>query len=140
MSVSTQKIDKHGSVALTSGVRVSVQPKFLPQHSGGQNGRWVFGYDIEIRNESEREIKLVSRYWKIVDADGTEHEVRGDGVVGVQPSIEPGEAFDYASFCPLETPWGTMEGSYRVLCGASGEMFDVQVARFYLVADEDADF
>ncbi len=138
MNVST--LEKHGSEAITSGVRVRVRPRYMPQHSGKEGRKWVFGYEVEIRNESDREIKIVSREWVVVDADGDEHEVRGDGVVGVQPRIEAGEAFEYASFCPLETPWGTMEGKYHALCMASGEMFEIEVARFFLVADEDAVF
>lgn len=134
MSVSTQQ--NHGSETITSGVRVRVRPKYLPQHSGGERGKWVFGYDVEFTNESEREIKIVSREWLIVDADGEKHDVRGEGVVGVQPTIDPGEMFEYASFCPLETPWGTMEGCFHAICGESGELIEIRAARFYLVSEE----
>ena len=134
MSVSTPQ--KHGSETVTSGVRVRVRPKFLPQHSGGERGKWVFGYEVEFTNERQTEIRIVSREWLIVDADGDRHEVRGEGVVGVQPAIEPGEMFEYASFCPLETPWGTMEGKFHAICGASGEMLEICAARFYLVSED----
>jgi len=124
---------------VTRGVRVDVEPEYMPSH-GVKHESWeqpayVFGYHIRITNEGPRTVKLISRHWTIVDADGERHEVRGDGVVGYQPELRPGEFFEYSSHCPMPTAWGTMEGEYQMQ-DASGEGFEVQVARFYLVAPE----
>lgn len=120
---------------VTRGFRVDVRPQYLPEHSKPAEGKYVFGYHIRIENVGVERAKLLSRHWVIVDADGDRHDVTGEGVVGNQPDLGPGEHFEYSSFCPLETPWGTMEGSYRFRAD-SGEEFDVRVARFYLVAEE----
>lgn len=133
---------RHGSVAVSRGIRVEVQPAFLKEHSrpeGTEIARpeFVFAYRIQITNEGETRVKLLSRYWLIVDSDGERHEVAGDGVVGEQPELDPGESHEYASFCPLPTSWGTMEGHYvmRVESGPSlGELFEAKVDRFFLVA------
>lgn len=127
---------KHaGSVTLTRGVRIAVAPSYLPEHSDPGMGRYVFGYRIRITNESGREIKLLSRHWTIVDGEGNRHEVDGEGVVGQQPELSPGEVFTYSSFCPLGTPRGTMEGRYTMQA-ADGERFEVEIGRFYLVTPE----
>lgn len=126
-----------GSVAITHGFRVSVTPQFLPDHSSVDERRWVFAYRIRISNESERTARLVSRRWLIINSKGTRHEVEGEGVVGQQPTIAPGESFTYASFCPLDTPWGTMEGSYTMEPAdePSAAPFDIDIARFFLVSE-----
>lgn len=132
-----------GSEETTQGVRVRVAPVYLPDQSDAEAGRFVFGYRIRVTNLSERTVKLLSRAWRIVDADGDEKLVRGEGVVGEQPVLHAGETFEYSSMCPLETPWGTMEGTYRFRRFASPEPggatarsddFDVRVARFIFVA------
>lgn len=138
----------HGSEALTRGVRVQVTPSFLADRSDPRgersrsgdtsSGRFVFGYRIRITNESQAPVQLLSRHWIIVDADGERSEVKGDGVVGQQPVLAPGQSFEYSSICPLATPWGTMEGSYRFRealgPGNHGEEFSVAIARFFLVS------
>jgi ApaG protein len=86
---------------------------------------------VRIRNQGEQSVQLMSRHWVITDANGDEQEVRGPGVVGAQPTLEPGEAFEYRSFCPLQTPVGTMHGSYQMV-GEDGEQFDAQIAPFSL--------
>lgn len=130
--VASQRVSR-GSEAVTRGVRVTVWPVYLPRHSNPGENQFVFGYRIRIGNESGASVKLLARHWVIVDAHGRMHEVRGDGVVGLQPVIGPGEAHEYESCCPLATAWGTMEGSYTMV-GTDGEEFDVAIARFYLVA------
>lgn len=129
---------KHGSSAVTSGVRVDVVPHFLPSESDADEHKFVFSYHITIRNDAERTVQLVSRRWVIVDGDGHRHEVEGEGVVGRQPILEPGQVFEYQSFVPLKTPWGTMEGAFvmQVHDGRTGEpeRFGATVARFFLVA------
>jgi ApaG protein len=128
-----------GSEALTSGVRVTASPVYLPERSdptgpaAGRGGRYVFGYRIRIANESEGSVQLISRHWLIVDAEGERSEVEGEGVVGQQPVLAPGQSFEYSSFCPLATPWGTMEGTFQFL-DIADVPFTVQIARFYLVS------
>jgi ApaG protein len=129
-----------GSESVTGGVRVRAIPVYLPQESDPDSRRFVFGYRIRITNEGEQNIKLLSRYWHIVDADGEAATVRGEGVVGQQPELGRGESFEYSSYCPLATPWGTMEGSYTMVHlfdtgkPARGEPFEVAISRFYLVS------
>lgn len=131
MSQATKKT--LGSVSLDHGIRVGVAPWFIDEHSDPSERRYVFGYRITISNEGDRPAKLLSRRWTIVDATGQREEVSGDGVVGQQPELAPGQSFEYASFCPLPTPWGTMEGAYTMQCD-DGTRFEVNIARFYLVA------
>lgn len=133
-----------GSDTATHGVRVKSEPQYLPEHSEPGERRYVFGYKITISNEGTRRVRLLSRHWKIVNAAGKLHEVRGEGVVGLQPVIEPGSQFEYNSYCPLETPWGTMEGTYFVEVWEEGaepgseaeHVVEVAIGRFYLVSGD----
>ncbi len=93
----------------------------------------VLLYTILISNESEVAVQLVTRHWIITDATGHVQEVRGPGVVGQQPRLEPGQAFEYTSGCPLTSPYGSMRGSYQMVA-ADGETFDAEVAEFTLTA------
>jgi ApaG protein len=119
--------------ATTLGVTVRVSVSFLPEQSEPARGRWFWAYHIRIENEGPAEVQLVSREWTIADGRGGRHEVRGEGVVGEQPVIEPGGAFDYVSGCPLATPTGWMEGRY-LMVGADGRGFAAEIPRFPLVA------
>ena len=119
------------SEAVTEGIRVGAAAFYLPQESDPDEDRYAFGYTIVISNEGDRPAKLINRHWVIIDAEGERNEVRGPGVVGEQPRLEPGQAFKYQSFCPLKTPWGTMEGSYTMQRD-DGETFSATIARFYL--------
>jgi ApaG protein len=119
------------SEAVTEGIRVEVYPEFIPEQSFPTENKYVFAYKVVITNERKRKAKLVSRHWVIINADGDREDVDGSGVVGYTPELEPGESFEYTSFCPLNTNWGTMEGSFSMM-DDSGEPFDVQIARFYL--------
>ncbi len=126
-----------GSEAVTRGVRVRVRPFFVPEQSRAELAEYVFGYRIAISNESDATVRLVSRRWEIVDADGERRVVEGEGVVGQQPVIESGGVHEYSSFCALATAWGTMEGVYRMECdGDGGGEFEARVERFYFVARE----
>jgi ApaG protein len=116
----------------TRNIRVGASAFFLPEHSDAQVDRYVFGYTIVIANNGDRPVQLLSRHWTIIDATGHREEVRGPGVVGQKPRLEPGQAFKYQSFCPLNTPWGTMEGTYQMRAD-DGETFDIQIGRFYLM-------
>lgn len=131
-----------GSACITRGFRVDVTPEFRPDQSRPDQGRWVFGYRIRVTNTGAETAQLLSRHWIIVDADGERHEVAGDGVVGQQPHLPPGAHFEYESYCPLQTPWGTMEGEFTMQPetpeGAKpAEPFLIRVERFYLVSGEE---
>lgn len=119
--------------ATTREVTVRVAVSFLPEQSEPGKGRWFWAYHIRIENGSRQAVQLVSREWVIVDGRGGRHEVQGEGVVGEQPVIEPGHAFDYVSTCPLSTPTGYMEGRYHMI-GEDGTSFAVQIPRFPLTA------
>ncbi len=123
-----------GSECVTRAIRVGVEPKFLPDESDPHERRFLFSYRIRITNESDRPVQLIARHWVIVDAHGRRDDVAGEGVVGRQPALQPGQAFAYESFCPLGTHWGTMEGTYQFRDLSSGELFNVDIKRFHLVA------
>lgn len=119
------------SEATTRGVRVEVESRYLPEKSDPGRKRWFFAYDIRISNDGDDVVQLLTRHWIITDANGKVEEVKGPGVVGNQPVLAPGESFEYTSFCPLTTPFGTMEGSYQmVIDGGAG--FDATIAQFAL--------
>jgi ApaG protein len=117
--------------AVTRGVRVTVSPRYVEEESSPGDSRYFFAYTVEIANLSTERVQLRSRHWRIVDGRGEMQEVRGAGVVGQQPVLEPGETFTYTSGCPLNTPDGTMEGSYAMVTGA-GESFQAAIPAFAL--------
>lgn len=119
------------SQALTEGIRVQVRSQYLPDQSSPRDDRYVFAYTITITNESTRTAQLRTRHWIITDGRGEIEEVRGDGVVGEQPRLSPGQSFEYTSGCVLTTPVGTMQGSYR-FWRDDGTYFDAQIAAFSL--------
>jgi ApaG protein len=110
---------------------VTVSPRFLPEQSDPASGRYLFAYTIRILNSGEVSAQLVSRHWIITDANQHVDEVRGPGVVGEQPQLAPGEAFEYTSGCPLETPFGSMRGTYQCVA-EDGTHFEVPIAEFLL--------
>jgi ApaG protein len=112
-------------------IAIDVATRFLPDESAPDDGRYVFAYTIRIRNEGAVPAQLISRHWIITDANGKVQEVRGDGVVGEQPRLEPGESFEYTSGAVLETGLGTMRGSYQMLAD-DGTRFDADIAPFTL--------
>lgn len=127
-------------MAITDGIRVRVQSQYLPDQSSPRDDRFVFAYTITISNESPKTAQLRTRHWIITDARGVIEEVRGDGVVGEQPTLKPGQSFQYTSGCVLTTPIGTMHGSYR-FWRDDGTFFDAQIAAFSLASplrDEEA--
>lgn len=119
--------------ATTDGVTVRVAVSYLPEQSEPPRGRWFWAYHIRIENESDRAVQLLTRHWVITDGRGARHSVEGEGVVGEQPLIAPGASFDYVSGCPLQTPTGAMEGSYRLI-GEDGGTFDAAIPKFALHA------
>lgn len=118
---------------VTHGMRVGVQPRFVLSESDPSRGRFVFTYDIEIENMGVATGTLLRRHWTIEDEGGPDTEVDGDGVIGVQPTLEPGAVHRYQSFCVLRSPRGAMEGHYTFV-RPDGEEFRVEVPRFRLDA------
>lgn len=112
-------------------LEIQIATQFLDEESKPDDDRFVFAYTIRIRNVGRLPAQLVSRHWIITDANGRVEEVRGDGVVGEQPRLEPGEAFTYTSGAVLATAVGTMEGSYDML-GDDGAHFDAPIPAFTL--------
>lgn len=129
---------RHGSEATTQDVQVRVTPSYLPAQSDPDEPRFVFGYHVDIHNGSSRGLTVLSRRWVIIDGDGDRREVDGEGVVGLQPHIGPGETFHYASFVPLKCAWGTMEGEYHAQWDG-GEPVTLTIGRFYLARPRDGD-
>ena len=119
------------SEAITHGIRVRVVSQYVHDQSDPSAKRWLFAYTILILNEGSAPAQLMSRHWVITDGNGKVEEVRGAGVVGRQPLLGPGESFEYTSSCPLETPFGVMQGTYRMVT-PSGDSFDVRIAPFAL--------
>jgi ApaG protein len=110
---------------------VTVSPRFLPEQSDPDSERYLFAYTIRIVNSGQTTAQLMSRHWIITDANQHVEEVRGPGVVGEQPRLAPGEAFEYTSGCPLPTPFGSMRGSYQCVA-EDGTAFDVPIPEFLL--------
>lgn len=119
--------------ATTQDVTVRVAVSFLPEQSEPGRGRWFWAYHVRIENGGRSAVQLMAREWTIADGRGGRSEVKGEGVVGEQPVIEPGGAFDYVSGCPLPTPTGFMEGRY-LMVGERGDSFAAEIPRFPLVA------
>jgi ApaG protein len=117
----------------TRGVAVRVSVSYLPEQSEPQRGRWFWAYHVRIENEGPMAVQLMTRHWIITDGRGARHSVEGEGVVGEQPLIAPGESYDYVSGCPLATPTGNMLGSYSMI-GEDGSAFDVAIPKFALLA------
>ena len=117
--------------AVTRNVRVSVESEFAPGRSNPAESKWFFLYTIKITNEGGQTVKLLSRHWIITDAMGDVREVRGPGVIGKQPVLEPGETFEYTSGCDLTTPFGTMRGTYQMVTDGL-EDFEVEIPPFTL--------
>jgi ApaG protein len=112
-------------------IQVDVQTQYIPEQSDPEQDRYVFSYTITIRNEGSVPAKLLTRHWIITNADGKTQEVRGEGVVGEQPHLKPGEGFRYTSGTVLETPVGSMQGSYQMVAD-DGVKFEAEIAPFSL--------
>jgi ApaG protein len=115
----------------TRGIRVQVESRYLAEQSSPRDSQYLFAYHIRISNEGSERAQLVSRHWIISDADGHVEHVQGPGVVGEQPTLGPGDAFEYTSFCPLRTSVGTMHGTYQMVT-SDGQGFDAVIAPFTL--------
>src|SRR5580765_8010982 len=115
----------------TRGIRVRVLPVFLPDQSSPEEGRFLWSYTVTIENGGPETVQLIARYWQITDEAGRRQEVRGPGVVGAQPVLEPGQSFEYTSGCPLPTAAGYMVGKY-LMRAESGERFEAEIPAFLL--------
>ena len=120
------------STAVTADVRVDVRARYSDEHSAPAASRWFFLYTIRITNEGDATVQLLNRHWTIVDGTGHTEEVHGPGVVGEQPLLEPGQAFEYTSGCPLPTPFGSMAGIFDMQRDDDTE-FEAEVALFQLM-------
>ena len=115
----------------TRSITVTVEPFYLDDQSAPEENHFVWAYHVRIENHGEQTVQLLTRFWRITDSLGNVQEVRGDGVVGEQPILNPGDSFEYTSGTPLPTPSGIMVGAYQMLA-QSGERFDVDVPAFSL--------
>jgi ApaG protein len=117
--------------SVTRHIEVTVTPRFVAERSSPENGYFFWAYTIEISNTGDETVQLKTRYWRITDALGRMQEVRGEGVIGEEPILKPGESFEYTSGVPLPTPSGFMTGTYGMV-GETGETFDVEIPAFSL--------
>ena len=117
--------------SVTDGIRIRVEPVYVDDQSSPDEGYFFWAYTVHISNGGDTKVRLRSRVWQITDAEGRTEEVRGEGVVGQTPTIEPGQSFSYTSGCPLQTPSGIMVGSYQME-SESGQLFDVAIPAFSL--------
>lgn len=119
---------------ITEGVKVSVETLYQPEYSNPANEHFMFAYKITIENMTDYGVQLMRRRWDIFDSNGTHREVEGEGVVGLQPIIEPGNQHEYVSGCNLKTEMGSMKGEYQMLRLLDNREFDVKIPEFHLVA------
>ena len=124
-----QDTSVHSSEAVTNGIRIKVTSQFSHAETGRQ--RWHFTYTVHITNEGTETVQLVSRHWIIMNGSNEVEEVKGPGVVGHQPTLVPGQTYEYTSGCRLPTPFGSMRGSYRMVT-RNGAEFDAEIAEFAL--------
>jgi ApaG protein len=121
--------------ATTRGIDVKVTPEFIPDRSLPDGSRYFWAYTIEIANHGAETVQLKTRHWRITDAHGHLQEVKGAGVVGEEPTLKPGESYEYTSGVPLPTPSGFMVGTYGMVT-AGGETFDIDIPAFSLDAPD----
>jgi len=123
------------SSILTRGILVTVRSKYIPDRSSAAARQYAFAYTVNIANRGTVTAQLKSRHWIITDADGAVQEVQGEGVVGAQPVLRPGEEFEYTSWCIIATPGGSMRGTYQMVT-QDGQRFDAEIAPFRLALPE----
>jgi ApaG protein len=118
---------------ITAGVKVSVETIYQPEYSNPMNEHFMFAYRVKIENMGDYAVQLMSRKWNIFDSNGTNRQVEGEGVIGQQPIINPGENYEYVSGCNLKTDMGSMKGSYEMIRVVDGEKFQVKIPEFQLI-------
>ena len=119
---------------ITDGVKISVETIYQPEYSNPANDHFMFAYRVSIENLTENSVQLLNRHWHIFDSNGTKREVEGEGVVGLQPIIGPGDNHEYVSGCNLKTDMGSMKGSYEMKRIVDDRKFRVNIPEFYLIA------
>ncbi len=119
---------------ITNGIKISVKPRYEPQHSNPLDGKFLYSYHIIIENLSEHTVQLLRRHWVITDSNGSKREVQGDGVIGKQPVLHPGQMHEYSSWSPLMTGLGKMGGHYIMRRIDDEGIFHVKIPAFDLVA------
>lgn len=122
-----------GSDTTTLGIRIQAEPRFLPDESAPEEKKYIFAYRVRITNNSDRVVQLLSRHWIIVNGAGVRRDVEGEGVIGQQPTLRTGETFEYTSWAPISTEWGTMEGTFKMR-DELGQIFTAHITRFYLAS------
>ncbi len=120
-------------IAVTNGITVTVETNYLPHHSDPREERYIFGYHIIIENGSQHPVQLLRRHWFIIDAAAQVREVEGEGVVGEQPILLPGERYEYASYCDLNTEMGKMRGNYLMTRQDDGALFEAEIPEFKMI-------
>ena len=118
--------------AITNGIKISVRSAFRPDHSAASKNLFVFSYEIKIENNSKYQVQLMRRHWNIIDSNGLKREVEGEGVIGEQPILGPGDVHRYESASDLQTDIGTMEGTYLMKNLDTSELFDVTIPKFLM--------
>ena len=118
---------------ITDGVKITVETQYQPEYSNPANEHFMFAYRINIENVGTHTVQLLRRHWLIFDSNSTHREVEGEGVVGVQPIIEPGQSHEYISGCNLKTDMGSMKGEYQMLRVMDNFAFAVKIPEFYLI-------
>lgn len=119
---------------ITEGVKVSIETLYQQEYSNPANEHFMFAYKVNIENMTDHTVQLMRRRWDIFDSNGTHRQVEGEGVVGLQPVIEPGNQHEYVSGCNLKTEIGSMKGEYQMVRLMDGHYFDVKIPEFYLIA------
>jgi ApaG protein len=119
---------------ITEGVKISVETIYQPEYSNPANDHYMFAYKVNIENLTEYSVQLMRRHWFIFDSNGSKREVEGDGVVGLQPVIDPGDSHEYVSGCNLKTDMGCMKGSYEMKRMVDDEEFKVKIPEFIMIA------
>lgn len=117
-----------------NNIKINAKSTYLPEQSIVANRRFFWSYEITVMNNSPEVVQLLNRFWRITDMTGYVEEVRGPGVVGMQPVVKPGKQFTYTSFCQLTTPQGTMEGHYEMQAVINETQFIVEIPKFILVS------
>lgn len=119
---------------ITAGVKISVETIYQPEYSNPANDHYMFAYKINIENLTDYSVQLMRRHWFIFDSNGTKREVAGEGVVGQQPVIDPGDSHEYVSGCNLKTDMGSMKGSYEMRRLVDDEIFAAEIPEFIMIA------
>jgi ApaG protein len=121
--------------AISNNISISVVPRYIPEESNPAIGKFIYSYEITIQNLGDSTVQLISRHWHIRDSIQVKREVKGEGVVGKQPILLPGESFSYMSWCPLDSPIGKMSGTFTFIHTDTEDSFEAEIPEFLLISD-----